>query len=119
MADAVKIIDGMDIPIETIRLSGGGARSAFWRQLQTDIYDVPTAVINAEEGPAYGVAILAGVGTGVWNSVPEACEAVISEVENRDPDGEMSKFYRRAHREYRRLYPMLKDEFPKLDKLIR
>ena len=119
MGDMLQVIQGMKIPTETIRLSGGGARSRFWRQLQTDIYDVPTAVINAEEGPAYGVALLAGVGTGVWASVPEACEAVISEVENRDPDTDMSKFYRRAHRAYRRLYPMLKDEFPKLDKLIR
>jgi len=117
MNDALRVIRKMDIPVETVRLSGGGARSKFWRQLQTDIYDAPTAVINSEEGPAYGVAILAGVGTGVWKDVPQACEAVISETERREPDPAMATFYAKAHKQYRRLYPALKDQFPKLAKL--
>ena len=117
MNDAVQIIRGMKIPTETIRLSGGGARSAFWRQLQTDIYDTPTAVINTEEGPAYGVAILAGVGTGVWKDVPEACGAVIRDVEHREPDADAARFYRKAYRQYRQLYPVLRDQFPRLAKL--
>jgi len=117
MADAVGIIDGMGIDISTIRLSGGGARSAFWRQLQTDIYNTSTAVINSEEGPAYGVAILAGVGTGVWASVPEACNAVITEIERRDPDSDAAAFYRKAHEQYTRLYPALKDEFARFAEL--
>jgi xylulokinase len=117
MNDAVQVIKGMGIDVDTVRLSGGGARSKFWRQLQTDIYDTPTAVINSEEGPAYGVAILAGVGTGVWKSVPEACNAVINEVERLNPDEPMAKLYGKAYRQYKRLYPALKDEFPKLSKI--
>ena len=63
----------MGIPITQVRASGGGARSDFWRHLQADIYKRPIVLTNAAEGPAYGVALLAGVGTGVWKSVEEAC----------------------------------------------
>ncbi|MEX2671224.1 MAG: xylulokinase [Phycisphaeraceae bacterium] len=117
MTDALRIMQEMGIDVDTVRLSGGGARSAFWRQLQADIYDAPTAVINAEEGPAYGVAILAGVGTGVWKSVPEACDAVISDVENRTPDADTARYYHKGHSVYQGLYTTLKDTFPKLAEL--
>ncbi len=117
MNDAVQIIKQMGIDVSTIRLSGGGARSEFWRRLQTDIYHTPTAVTNAEQGPAYGVAILAGVGTGVWNSVPQACDAIIREVERLEPDAPMAKRYAKSYRQYKRLYPTLKDEFPRMAKL--
>ncbi|MAE62184.1 MAG: xylulokinase [Planctomycetaceae bacterium] len=117
MNDAVQIIRGMKIPVNTIRLSGGGARSAFWRQLQTDIYNTPTAVINTEEGPAFGVAILAGVGTGVWKDVPEAANAVIREVTHHQPNPDTARFYQKVYRQYRRLYPALRDQFPRLAKL--
>lgn len=117
MADALAVIDQMGIAVQTVRLSGGGARSSFWRQLQTDIYNRPTAVINSEEGPAYGVAILAGVGTGVWKSVPEACSAIIEETERRDPDPDAAAYYERYHQQYRALYPALKPRFPQMARL--
>lgn len=117
MNDALKVITGMGIAAEKVRVSSGGARSAFWRQLQADIYGIPTAVINTQEGPAYGVAILAGVGTGVWKSVPEACNAVISEVEQLPPNPDAARYYKKAHAQYRRMYPLLKETFEKLAKL--
>lgn len=117
MTDALRVIQSMGIEAESIRLSGGGARSAFWRQLQADCYGVPTALINSDEGPAYGVAILAGVGTGVWRSVPQACEAIIRETERLEPDAQAARHYRKAHRQYKRLYRALKDEFPEMAKL--
>ncbi|HEX3357937.1 MAG TPA: xylulokinase, partial [Tepidisphaeraceae bacterium] len=73
MRDALQIMHEMNLPISEVRASGGGARSDFWRHLQADIYNRPIVTTNAEEGPAYGVALLAGVGTGVWSSVEEAC----------------------------------------------
>ncbi len=117
MADAVKIIEGMKIPVASVRLSGGGARSAWWRQLQADIYHKPAVSINTAEGGALGVAILAGVGIGEWSDVPEACSAIIRETERLEPDPAAAKFYAKAHRRYSALYPLLKDEFPKLAKL--
>ena len=64
MNDTVHILrDERGLPIKQIRLSGGGARSSFWRQLQADIYGTQCVTINAEEGPAYGVALLAAAWT--------------------------------------------------------
>lgn len=111
MADALRIMEGMGIAIKTVRLSGGGARSAFWRQMQADIYNKTVATINTQEGPAYGVALLAGVGTGVWKNAPEACAAAISETEQLRPDKAAAKLYAKHHAQYQRLYDALKEEF--------
>lgn len=114
MADALRIMEGMGIAVSTVRLSGGGARSAFWRQLQADVYGKKVAVINAQEGPAYGVAILAGVGTGIWKNVPEACAAAIRETESLKPHAKTAKLYAKAHGEYQRLYGALVGEFDRI-----
>ncbi len=68
MRDALEIMLEMGTPITQVRASGGGARSDFWRHLQADVYKQPIVLTNAAEGPAYRVALLAGVGTGVWSS---------------------------------------------------
>ena len=115
MNDAVSILrDERKLPIREIRLSGGGARSEFWRQLQADIYGTPCATINAEEGPAYGVAILAAVGTGRYKSVREACDRAISVTRRVRPDAKRKKLYAQPYAEYRRLYPALKPEFAEI-----
>lgn len=118
MADALNIMRGMGIAPRTVRLSGGGARSAFWRQLQADIYNAPVAVINAQEGPAYGAAILAGVGIGVWANVPQACRAVIRETEKLRPRKGPSARYAKLHEQYQRFYPALRDEFARIAALV-
>jgi len=117
MADALRIMEGMGVAIDTVRLSGGGAKSGFWRQLQADIYGKTSAVINADEGPAYGVAILAGVGTGVWPDVPTACETMIRDTATYTPDPALADFYAAHHAQYQKLYPALKDTFGELAKL--
>ncbi len=119
MADALRIMQDMGIRPSVVRLSGGGARSAFWRQLQADIYHRPVATINSEEGPAYGVALLAGVGTGVWKSVPEACRACIEETQRLRPDRRRARDYAARHGQYQRLYEALKGEFPRIAELDR
>lgn len=114
MQDQLKIFAGMGIDVRKIYLSGGGAKSRFWRQLQADIYGKTVAVTHTDEGPAYGVALLAGVGIGVWPSVPAACKKTIRETESRKPDARNKRFYRKHHAEYQRLYPALADEFPRM-----
>jgi xylulokinase len=111
MRDALEIMRQMNIPIEQVRASGGGARSAFWRQLQADIYKLPVVITNASEGPAYGVALLAGVGTGVWNSVEEACKSSIKQVEKVSPAKKSAALYDKHYDVYRKLYFDLKDRF--------
>ena len=119
MRDSLEIIHAMGVPIGQIRASGGGARSEFWRQLQADIYGRPVVTINASEGPAYGVALLAGVGTGVWSSVEQACEATISVEEEAATDPGRAALYGKYYPVYRQLYQCLKDEFDKITEIVR
>jgi xylulokinase len=110
MRDCLRIIKDMQIPVSEIRLSGGGARSKFWRQLQADVYGQEVVTINAEEGPAFGVALLATVGTGTYSTIQEACQCI--KVTNRVPYNPRSKeFYDDAYPIYRRLYDSLKSDF--------
>ncbi len=111
MRDAIEIMKRMDIPISQVRASGGGARSPFWRQMQADIYKQPIVMTNAAEGPAYGVAILAGVGTGVWKSVEEACKSGIKETARVKPQKKASALYDRHYGVYTKLYGDLKERF--------
>jgi xylulokinase len=111
MRDALKIMQGMGIPIAQIRASGGGARSAFWRQLQADIYRAPIVMTNAAEGPAYGVALLAGVGTGVWSSVEEAAGVCIKHVIRVNPNKRATELYEKQFAIYDKLYGDLKERF--------
>ena len=111
MRDAIEIMKQMNVPMTQIRASGGGARSDFWRHLQADIYQHQIVTTNAAEGPAYGVALLAGVGTGVWNSVEEACKASIKSVTKIAPNKKLSALYDRHYRIYDKLYGDLKIRF--------
>jgi xylulokinase len=111
MRDALEIMSAMGLPQSEVRASGGGARSRFWRQLQADIYRKPIVQTNALEGPAYGVALLAGVGTGVWSSVEEACRAAIRRTESIKPNAKAAARYEKAYRVYARLYGDLKARF--------
>jgi xylulokinase len=111
MRDALEIMRGMNIPTNEIRASGGGARSNFWRHLQADIYKAPLVLTNAAEGPAYGVALLAGVGTGVWKSVEEACRVSIKKTEKMSPNKKSSAKYDRAYHVYTKLYTDLAERF--------
>ena len=117
MRDALEIMREMGIAIREVRASGGGARSPFWRQLQADIYQQPIVLTNAGEGPAYGVALLAGVGTGVWSSVEEACRACIKQTKKITPNRKRAAFYERYYGTYRKLYGDLKDRFAEIASL--
>ncbi len=112
LRDSLEIIRGeMGIPVEQVRASGGGGRSALWRQIQADAFNTEMVTINVAEGPAYGVALLAGVGTGVWDSVEEACRATIKVVQHVPPIAENVVIYERFYRIYRALYPALKPQY--------
>ena len=114
MRDALKIMEGMKIPVTQVRASGGGARSAFWRQLQADIYGKPIVLTNASEGPAYGVALLAGVGTGVWKTVEEACKATIRQTEKVSPKLKAVARYDKVFATYGKLYGDLQPRFAEM-----
>ena len=81
LRDSLEIIRELGVPVKQIRASGGGSRSPFWRQMQADVFDQKVSTINAEEGAAYGVALLAAVGAGAFKDVVEACDATIRVVQ--------------------------------------
>jgi xylulokinase len=108
LKDSFTIFDEMQIPVTSIRLGGGGARSSLWRQIQADVYAHEVEIVAAEEGAAYGAAILAGVGAGAWNSVDEACEKVVRVASRIAPDPAASNTMQCAYGTYRKLYPALR-----------
>jgi xylulokinase len=108
LRDSFTIFQEMEVPVTTIRLGGGGARSALWRQIQADIYGQPVETVDVEEGAAHGAAILAGVGVKTWSSVDEACQSVMRVAEKITPDSEHSRALDRAYTVYRRMYPAMK-----------
>lgn len=117
MNDALTILRERGIKPKQIRLSGGGAKSALWRKIQSDVYGTNCATLRTEQGPAYGAAILAAVGVGQFNSVKQACDKIIKITDTIKPDTKTARMYLRYYKQYRRLYPALKDEFPKIAKL--
>ena len=117
MNDVVSLLKARGLPIREIRLSGGGARSAFWRQLQADIYGTRCATIDSEEGAAYGVALLAAVGTGRFKDIRQACHAAIKITRTIKPRPKLRKLYAEYYRQYRKLYPALKDQFAAIAEL--
>ncbi len=111
LRDSFEIIEAMGVEVAEVRASGGGARSGLWRQIQSDVTGHPHSIINVDEGPAYGVALLAAVGAGIYESVPEACDATIRVVETARVDGDRHQLYRRYHRLYQELYRRLEESF--------
>jgi xylulokinase len=108
LRDTFTIFREIEVPAETIRLGGGGARSGLWRQIQADIYGQCVETVEAEEGAAYGAAILAGVGAKAWPSVDAACNAVVRVAGNVSPNSEDSLVMQKAYAVYRRIYPAMK-----------
>ena len=106
MHDTVEIMRELGVESTQIRLSGGGARSPMWAQMQADIYGCTTALTSSTAGSAYGAMILGGVGAGAWNSVPEACEAVIKVTSTTDTNPEVAKVYSKLHPMYKKIIPV-------------
>ena len=111
LRDSFAIMEEMGLPIREVRASGGGARSKVWRQILADATGYPQSLINVDEGPALGVALLAGVGTGVYASVEEACRAVIKVTQTADVCVVNQAGYKAYHKVYQSLYAHLKEDF--------
>ena len=92
--------------IEQVRISGGGAKSALWRQIMADVLGVELVTVNTTEGAAFGAALLAGVGAGVYENVPAACEATIQITGHTYPT-QATRTYQDYYPHYRALYPAL------------
>lgn len=111
LKDTFSLFAEMGVPVRNVRLGGGGARSPLWRQIQADAYGHEVEILAAEEGAAYGAALLAGVGAKWWNSVEEACDAVVQVQKRVKPELSVADAMKKAYSNYRQLYPALKPIF--------
>jgi xylulokinase len=114
LKDTFSLFDEMRVPVHTVRLGGGGARSPLWRQIQADVYGHEVEILAAEEGAAYGAALLAGVGAKFWPSVDEACDAVVKVQQCVRPDPSAVNTLAIQYENFRRLYPALKTVFAQM-----
>jgi xylulokinase len=108
LKDTFSIFDEINVPVKKIRLGGGGARSPLWRQIQADVYAHEVEILHAEEGAAYGAAILAAVGAQHWKSVDEACDSIIQVASRVPPQQSSSALMQRKYHTYKRIYPALR-----------
>jgi len=106
--DCLDIIEQLGVSLDSVRASGGGAQSPFWRQMLADVFAKRVVTLQTQEGSAYGAALLALVGTGVYASVPEVCAAAIREVDSVSPQPDAVRTYAAGHKIYQSLYPALK-----------
>jgi xylulokinase len=111
LRDCLEIIEAQKVAVKQIRASGGGARSTFWRQMQADVLNKTVVSMAADEGPAYGVALLAAVGAGEYNDIAEACEATVKTKAQTKPNTAARKYYDKAFPIYQKLYRSLRDDF--------
>lgn len=115
--DSVEVLREMGVSINEMLACGGGGSSPLWRQMLADVYGCPVKTVVSKEGPALGVAILAGAGTGVYSSVQDGCAAVIKTNPPQNPISQNSAEYEKFYSIYRALYPALKNNFSELAKL--
>jgi xylulokinase len=108
LRDTLSIFAAMEVPVETIRLGGGGARSCLWQQIQADVYGQTVELVEADEGAAYGAALLAAVGVGAWASVDEACKTAVVVRKRIEPETAASILMDRNYQTYELIYPALR-----------
>jgi xylulokinase len=117
LKEGLEIIRDLGVVAGEVRATGGGARSALWRQIQADIFGLPVRRVVAEEGPAYGAALLAGVVAGTWRDVAEAVSRVRLREDVATPDAARSRDYAEYEAAYRSLYPALRGAMAQLTDL--
>jgi xylulokinase len=111
LRDTFSIFGEMNVPVKSVRLGGGGARSPLWRQIQADVYGHEVEIVEAEEGAAYGAALLAGVGAREWASVDEACASVVRVAKSVPPNADAVAVLNKNYAAYRRVYGATRDIF--------
>ena len=117
LKESLEIMRRLDLPVEQMCVTGGGARSALWRELQADIYGVPIHRTTADEGPAHGAALLSGVAAGVYSDVAEACSTVRLREEITEPEAHRTRIYEEHYEVYRSLCPATREAMHRLAEL--
>ena len=114
LRDSLELMRPLVVSAPEVRAIGGGARSALWRRMQATVFGAPVATLAGSGGPAYGAAVLAAVGAGLFDSIEDAVDQWIALAHTIDPDPHELPLYQDAYHRYRDLYPTLKSRFPHL-----
>lgn len=114
LADCNNILKHLGVEVKHMKVCGGGSKNPVWRQIMADLYDCEIVTLKKEEGPAYGAAILAGAGTGIFENVKTASQRLTNCGTTIQPVPEESKLYRKYHAVYDSLYEHMKMDFATL-----
>ncbi|WP_129597728.1 xylulokinase [Anaerophilus nitritogenes] len=114
LRDTFEIMKKMGIEIANVNINGGGAKSRLWCEIIADILNVTVNKLNTNEGPAYGAAILASVGFGMFDTVEDACSKLLKITESIYPSKDKSKLYDKKYEKFRKIYPATKELFKQL-----
>jgi xylulokinase len=117
LKDSLELVKEKGIKVQEIRFIGGGAKSRLWQQILADIFNEEVNLINIEEGPAFGAALIAGVGVGAYKNLPEAVNSIIKIREKIIPDKKNAQIYSEYYQLYKNLYFSLKDDFKELGRI--
>lgn len=118
LRDSLESIKELGVPIRQIRVTGGGAKSLLWRQIQADVYNAEVVVTNVDEGPAFGAALVAGVGAGTYSDVGEAVTATVRIVDRVSPIQKNVAIYEEFYSVFRSLYRSLKPQYDRVFELV-
>jgi len=114
LRDSLELIKARGVEVNEIRLIGGGAKSELWQQITADIFGETISLLNIEQGPAFGAAIIAGVGAGVFSDFESIVEELVDVVKTVDPIAENVEKYNKNYEIYQNLYGDLKERFKDL-----
>ena len=119
LRDSMELVKNAGLgQVEQVRISGGGAQSALWRQILANVLDTELVTVNTTEGAAYGAALLAGVGVGVWPTVDTACDDTVHVIDRVGPEPVQVRRYQQYYQVYSGLYTVLKETFHELTALV-
>lgn len=111
LRDSLEVARSQGIVVEKSKICGGGAKSPLWKKMIAAILNLKLEIIESEEGPGYGGAILAAVGCGEYASVKEACDKLVKVVDSVEPDKVLVEKYEKRYQEFKKLYPTVKNLF--------
>lgn len=114
LRDSLELMRQQNVSPSEVRAIGGGSRSRMWLQTLSDVFGLPISTVQPSGGAAYGAALLAAVGCGLFANIEEAVESCIRTEGAVEPDKNLTATYEELYGAYRRLYPALKDEFASL-----
>lgn len=111
LRDSLEVARSIGVSPERTKICGGGAKSPLWRKIIANVMNMKVDIIESEEGPGYGAAILAAVGCGVFSSVEEAAKKLVKVIATEEPDAELTAKYEERYQKFRKFYPALRGMF--------